>query len=73
MCEHGIVGITRRKRRSLTKPDADTAVVPDLPWRGFTAPIPGLNFIADISSFPTAEGWLYLATVLDLCRKELIS
>jgi transposase InsO family protein len=72
MREHGIAGITRRKRRSLTKPDAAAAAVPDLLRREFTAPMPGLKLVGDISCFPTGEGWLYLATVLDLCSKELI-
>ena len=69
---NGIAGITRCKRRSLTKPDAAAAMVPDLLRRGFAAPMPGLRLIGDISCFPTSEGWLYLATVLDLCSKELI-
>src|SRR5438874_1527104 len=34
--------------------------------------MPGLRLIGDISCFPAGEGWLYLATVLDLCSKELI-
>ena len=72
MREKGIAGITRRKRRNLTKPDKDAAVVPDLVRREFTAPMPGLKLIGDISCFATGEGWLYLATVLDLCSKELI-
>jgi putative transposase len=72
MREHGIAGITRRRRRSSTKPDADAAAVPDLIRREFTAPMPGLKLIGDISCFRTGEGWLYLATVLDLCSKELI-
>jgi len=46
--------------------------VPDLLRREFTAPMPGLKLVGDISCFPTGEGWLYLATVLDLCSKELI-
>lgn len=69
---HGITGITRRRRRNLTKPDKDAAAVPDLVRREFTAPMPGLKLVGDISCFPTSEGWLYLATVLDLCSKELI-
>jgi len=69
---NGISEITRRKRRNLTKPDEDAAVVPDLIRREFTAPMPGLKLIGDISCFPTGEGWVYLATVLDLCSKELI-
>jgi transposase InsO family protein len=72
MREHGIVGITRRKRRNLTRPDAGAEAVPDLIRRDFTAPMPGLKLVGDISSFPTGEGWLYLATVLDLCSRELI-
>jgi len=65
MREHGIAGITRRRRRNLTKPDATAAAVPDLIRRQFTAPMPGLKLVGDISCLPTSEGWLYLATVLD--------
>ena len=72
MRENGIAGVTRRKRRNLTKPDSGAAAIPDLIRRDFTAPMPGLKLIGDISCFPTCEGWLYLATVLDLCSKELI-
>jgi putative transposase len=56
MRANGIAGITRRKRRGLTKPDAAAAVVPDLLRREFTAPMPGLRLIGDISCFPTSEG-----------------
>jgi transposase InsO family protein len=28
--------------------------------------------MGDVSCFPSGEGWLYLAAVLDLCSKELI-
>jgi transposase InsO family protein len=72
MRENGIAGITRRKRRNLTRPDAGAAAVPDLIRREFTAPMPGLKLIGDISCFRTGEGWLYLATALGLCSKELI-
>jgi hypothetical protein len=56
----GIAGVTRRKRRNLTKSDSGASVVPDLICRDFTAPMPGLKLIGDISCFPTGEGWLYL-------------
>jgi transposase InsO family protein len=42
------------------------------PQREFTTPTPGLKPTGDISCLPTGEGWIYLATVLDLCNKELI-
>ena len=72
MREDGITGVTRRRRRNLTKPDEGAATVPDLIRREFTAPMPGLKPIGDITCFATGEGWLYLATTLDLCSKELI-
>jgi transposase InsO family protein len=72
MRENGIAGITRRKRRNLTKPDKGAAAIPDLLQRNFTAPMPGLKLTGDISCFRTSEGWIYLATVIDLCSKELI-
>ncbi|WP_063628014.1 IS3 family transposase [Actinospica robiniae] len=69
---HADAGITRRKRRNLTKPDRAAGVVPDLIRREFSAPLPGLKLVGDISCFPTGGGWVYLATVLDLCSEELI-
>jgi transposase InsO family protein len=72
MRERHIVGITRRRRRSLTKPDAKAAPAPDLIGRDFTAPAPGQRLVGDITYLPTAEGWLYLATVIDLFNKEVI-
>lgn len=70
--QNGISGATRRRRRNLTRPDAAAAVVPDLIRRDFTAPMPGLKLVGDISCFPTSDGWLYLATAVDLCSKEVV-
>jgi putative transposase len=44
----------------------------DLVQRDFTAPMPGLKLIGDITCFHTTEGWLHLATALDLCSKEVV-
>jgi transposase InsO family protein len=72
MRERGLAGITRRRRRSLTKPDARAAPAPDLIRRDFTAPAPGLRLVGDITYLPTAEGWLYLATTIDLFNREVV-
>ncbi|MEU7117253.1 IS3 family transposase [Streptomyces zaomyceticus] len=72
MREREIVGITRRKSRSLTKQDRAAPPAPDLILRDFTAPLPGLKFVGDITCLPTVEGWLYLATVIDLCTREVV-
>src|SRR4051794_794980 len=72
MRERHIVGITRRRRRSLTKPDATAAPAPDLIGRDFTAPAPGQRLVGDITYLPTGEGWLYLATTIDLHTREVV-
>jgi transposase InsO family protein len=41
MQQNGISGVTRRKRRNLTRPDEGVAAVPDLIRGEFTAPMPG--------------------------------
>ncbi|MFF1606499.1 IS3 family transposase [Amycolatopsis sp. NPDC058278] len=73
MREHGLAGITRRKRRSLTRPAAGPVTpVADLIRRDFTASAPGLRMVGDITCLPTFEGWLYLATVIDLHTREIV-
>jgi len=72
MRERHIVGITRRRRRSLTKQDTTAAPAPDLIGRDFTSPEPGHRFVGDITYLPTQEGWLYLATTIDLFNREVV-
>jgi transposase InsO family protein len=54
------------------KQDRTAPPMPDLVQREFTAPMPGLKFVGDFTCSPTAEGWLYLATVIDLCTREVV-
>ncbi|GAB3478336.1 IS3 family transposase [Amycolatopsis cihanbeyliensis] len=73
MRAHGIAGTTRRKRRSLTTPAPQpVAPVADLIRRDFTADSPGQRMVGDITCVPTFEGWLYLATVIDLHTREVV-
>ena len=72
MRARGIVGITRWRRRSLTKQDPAAALAPDLIGRDFTAQAPGERFVGDITYLPTEEGWLYLATTIDLYNREVV-
>ncbi|WP_405590097.1 IS3 family transposase [Streptomyces sp. NBC_01190] len=58
------------KRWSPTQ--AAAADVPDLVSRNFTADAPGEKLVGDITNVKTGEGWLYLATVIDCCTKEVI-
>ncbi|MFF3460659.1 IS3 family transposase [Streptomyces sp. NPDC002730] len=72
MRERDIRGITRRKRRNLTKADTKAAPSPDLVGRDFTAAEPGRKLVGDITYLPTLEGWWYLAAVIDLATREVI-
>ena len=71
MREHGIRGVSRRRRRSLTRSDGGAPPAPDLLCRNFTASAPGLRIVGDMTCVPTGEGWLYLAVLLDLCTREI--
>ncbi|MER7959329.1 IS3 family transposase [Streptomyces sp. NPDC096030] len=62
MCEHRITGITRRRRRGLTRQARRTVFAVDLIGRDFTAPRPGMRLVGDMTELVTAEGKTYLAT-----------
>ena len=72
MARQGLQGRSpKRKRRSLTRPDAAAARVPDLIGRDFTAERLDQRWCGDLTEIPTGEGKLYLATVLDLASRRL--
>ena len=59
-------------RFSLTEGDGQEHDIPDLVKRDFTADAPGEKMVGDITYIPTWQGWLYLATVIDCCTKEIV-
>lgn len=40
--------------------------------RNFQAKVPNRKWVADITYVETAEGWLYVAGILDLCSRKLV-
>jgi putative transposase len=64
----------RRKRRFRRTTDSTHAfpVAPNLLGRDFTAGAPGRVWLADLTYIWTAEGWLYLAVVLDLFSRRVV-
>ncbi|MFJ6772645.1 IS3 family transposase [Kitasatospora sp. NPDC091257] len=72
MRERGITGVTRRRRRGLTRQARKPVFVPDLIGRDFTAPRPGMRLVGDMTCLPTEEGWLYLTTCIDLATREVV-
>jgi transposase InsO family protein len=72
MRELGIFGIQPRSKKRTTIPAEDAVTRPDLLKRDFTADRPGVRFVGDITYLRTGEGWLYLATVIDLFNREVV-
>ena len=64
----------RRKRRFRRTTDSAHAlpVAPNLLGRDFTAAAPDRVWLADLTYIWTAEGWLYLAAVLDLFTRRVV-
>jgi len=69
---HGIVGYRPHRRRSLTRPDQTTPPAPDLLGRLFDPDQVDVAWCGDVTYVPTDEGWLYLASVLDLASRHLL-
>jgi putative transposase len=72
MRTHGIVGYRPRRRRSLTKPHPGAAPAPDLLGRLFDPDRVDVAWCGDVTWIPTDEGWLYLASVIDLASRHLV-
>jgi len=72
MRQLGIKGTHRRRYRKTTARDASLPVAPDLMNRDFTASRPDEKYVGDITYIRTWEGWLYLATVIDLASRRVV-
>ena len=65
----------RPRRRGLPKDDGlrqTSAVAPNLLDRQFAAERPNQKWIADFTYLWTAEGWLYVAAVIDLYSRRVV-
>jgi putative transposase len=65
----------RRARRRLphtTQRDPEALPAPNLLNQDFSSPAPDRKWVSDITYIATAEGWLYLAVVLDLFSRRVV-
>ena len=73
MRQHGLKARPRRRR---LPPDLGerqaVAVAPNVLDRAFAAPAPNRRWIADFTYIWTAEGWLYVAAVIDLFSRRVV-
>jgi putative transposase len=69
---HGMAGRFRRRKCRTTFPGPDGYQIPDLVGRCFDAGAPDQAWCQDITYVATHEGWLYVASVLDLGSRRLL-
>ncbi|MQM29001.1 IS3 family transposase [Glycomyces sp. NEAU-7082] len=72
MREAGLEAVQPRAWKKTTIPGEIAESVPDRVERAFTAEAPGRVAVGDITYLRTGEGWLYLATVIDLHTRMVI-
>lgn len=63
---------TKKKFKATTDSKHDKPIAPNILNREFTAEKPNQKWVGDITYIWTAEGWLYLATVIDLFSRKVV-
>lgn len=69
---NGIVGVYKPAKIKTTLPADLSPPLPDLVRRDFGPGCPDRVWIGDITYVPTGQGWLYLASVLDLGSRRWV-
>jgi transposase InsO family protein len=74
MRTHGLRGRTAKRWRTTTTPDPAATPAQDLIHRDFTCDTTPINqrWCGDITYIHTWEGWLYLATVIDISSRRVV-
>jgi putative transposase len=72
MRQAGLEGIYRRKKHFTTRRDPKAALSDDLVNRQFSVDRPDALWVGDVTEHPTAEGKVYLATVIDAFSRRVV-
>ena len=73
MAENGMAGKVRRPfRPQTTNSDHDGPIAPNLVEQNFRPDEPNTVWASDITYIATGEGWLYLATTIDLYSRRVV-
>jgi putative transposase len=73
MRQHALRARPRRRRLPSDQGERQVgAVAPNVLERGFNASAPNRRWIADFTYIWTAEGWLYVAAVIDLFSRRVV-
>jgi len=69
----GLVAKTKKRYRiNTTSSNHNLTIAPNILNRDFYATYPNKKYVGDITYIPTNEGWLYLATVIDLYSRRIV-
>lgn len=69
---HGIKGLKRRRSKASSSSPGTIPAAPNILNRQFNVAKPNLAWVSDITYFPTSEGWLYLAVVIDCYSRRVV-
>jgi transposase InsO family protein len=72
MRQLGLVACQPRPWRPATTRQGQAGPIPDLVNRDFSAEVPGVKMVGDITYIPTWQGWAFLATVIDCATRKVI-
>ena len=72
MRENEIVGRRRRRYCRTTDSNHEEPIAPNLVSRDFTAKTTNRLWVSDITYLPTADGWLFLAAILDVYSRRIV-
>lgn len=73
MRQEGLCGRTKRRFRIVTTDSNHEDPIAPNRLAGLSVPkAPNQIWVADITYIPTAEGWLYLAGIMDLCSRRIV-
>ena len=72
MRENEIVSISKKKFKATTYSKHSLPICPNLLNQNFYSKAPNQAWVGDITYIPTAEGWLYLATIIDLFSRRVV-
>ena len=72
MSRAGLACKTKRRFKVTTDSKHNKIISPNLLKREFNVAKPDSYWVGDITYIPTKQGWLYLATVIDLYSRKII-
>jgi putative transposase len=72
MTKLGLCARPKRQFKVTTDSKHDLPIAENVLGRDFTTTEPDRAWVADITYIPTAEGWLYLAVILDLFSRRVV-